>query len=248
MDTDFLFRRNRLLSSLPAGERRLLQPNLEAISLKTKDKINEAGSTLRYIHFPIDSAISMMDTEQHGRVVEVAVVGMEGCTAFNVLQGLSRAPCRTIVQIGGSAFRLAASTVLSLLERLPSLQRAFTTFNDVLFRTAIISVGCCQFHSVEQRLGRWLLAHQHRTGLSTFPFTHDFLAEQLGVQRVTVTHTLLSFQEQGVVRYGYGEIHLLNPPAIRKLSCACFPKVKSIIEQYVKQLRRVRSAPLTATR
>jgi CRP-like cAMP-binding protein len=241
MDTDLLFRRNRLLSSLPSRERKLLLPNLEAISLKTKEKINEAGSTLRYIHFPIDSAISMMDIEQHGRIVEVAVVGMEGCTGFNVLQGLSRAPCRMIVQIGGSAFRLAVSTVRSLLGRLPFLQHAFTTFNDVLFRTAVTSVGCSQFHSVEQRLGRWLLAHQHRTGLSTFPFTHDFLAEQLGVQRVTVTQALSSFQGQGVVRYGYGEIHLLKSPAMKKLSCRCFPKVKNIIEEYLKQLRRVTS-------
>ena len=240
MDTDLLLKRNHLLSSLPSRERKLLQPNLEAISLNTKDKINEAGSALRYIHFPIDSAISMMDIEQEGRAVEVAVVGMEGCTGFNVVQGLSRAPCHTIVQIGGTAFRLAASTVLSLLRRLPFLQNAFTRFNDVLFRTAVISVGCSQFHSVEQRLGRWLLAHQHRTGLSSFPFTHDFLAEQLGVQRVTVTQALSSFQEEGIVRYGYGEIHLLNPPAMAKLGCKCFPKVKAIIEQYVRDLRRSR--------
>lgn len=239
MDTDLLFKRNRLLSSLPSRERNLLQSKLEAISLKTKDKINEAGSAVRYIHFPIDSAISLMDIEQDGRVVEVAVVGMEGCTGFN--HGTSRAPCRTIVQIGGSAFRLAASTVLSLLERLPSLQHAFTRFNDVLFRTAVISVGCSQFHSVEQRLGRWLLAHQHRTGLSTFPFTHDFLGEQLGVQRVTVTQILSSLQKEGIVGYGYGEIHLLNPSAMAKRSCKCFPKVKAIIEQYVKDLRSGRS-------
>lgn len=242
METNLLVERNRLLSSLPSRERKLLQPNLEAISLQTKDKINEAGSALRYIHFPIDSAISMMDMEQEGRVVEVAVVGKEGCTGFNVVQGLSRAPCRTIVQIGGSAFRLATTTVLSLLERLPFLQNAFTRFNDVLFRTAVISVGCSQFHSVEQRLGRWLLAHQHRTGLSSFPFTHNFLAEQLGVQRVTVTQALSSFQEEGIVRYGYGEVHLLNPPAMAKHSCKCFPKVKAIIEQYVKGLSRGRSA------
>ncbi|HET8669336.1 MAG TPA: Crp/Fnr family transcriptional regulator [Candidatus Saccharimonadales bacterium] len=241
METNLLVERNCLLSSLPSRERKLLQPNLEAISLQPKDKINEAGSALRYIHFPIDSAISMMDMEQEGRVVEVAVVGMEGCTGFNVVQGLSRAPCRTIVQIGGSAFRLATTTVLSLLERLPFLQNAFTRFNDVLFRTAVISVGCSQFHSVEQRLGRWLLAHQHRTGLSSFPFTHDFLAEQLGVQRVTVTQTLSSFQEEGIVRYRYGEVHLLKPPAMAKLSCKCFPRVKAIIEQYVKELSKGRS-------
>jgi CRP-like cAMP-binding protein len=241
MDTDLLFKRNRLLSSLPSRERNLLQPNLEAISLETKDKINEAGSAVRYIHFPIDSAISLMDIEQDGRVVEVAVVGMEGCTGFNMVLGLSRAPCRTRVQIGGSAFRLADSKVLSLLERLPSLQHAFTRFNDVLFRTAVISVGCSQFHSVEQRLGRWLLAHQHRTGLSTFPFTHDFLGEQLGVQRVTVTQVLSSLQNEGIVGYGYGEIHLLNPPAMARRSCKCFPKVKAIIEQYVKELRGGRS-------
>ena len=241
MAADLPLKRNRLLSSLPSREQKVLRPNLEAVSLKTKDKINEAASTLQYIHFPIDSAISMMDIEHEGRAVEVAVVGMEGCTGFNVVQGLSRAPCRTIVQIGGTAFRVAASTVLSLLGRLPSLQRAFTKFGDVLFRTAVISVGCSQFHCVQERLGRWLLAHRHRTGLSSFPFTHDFLAEQLGVQRVTVTQVLSSFQDKGIVKYGYGEIHLLNPPGILKISCKCFPRVKTIIEQYVKDLRSLSS-------
>ena len=37
MDTNLLIRRNRLLSSLPSRERKLLQPKLEAITLKTKE-------------------------------------------------------------------------------------------------------------------------------------------------------------------------------------------------------------------
>ena len=180
MDTDLLLKRNHLLSSLPSRERKLLQPNLEAISLNTKDKINEAGSALRYIHFPIDSAVSMMDIEQEGRAVEVAVVGMEGCTGFNVVQGLSRAPCHTIVQIGGTAFRLAASTVLSLLRRLPFLQNAFTRFNDVLFRTAVISVGCSQFPFCRAEIGTLVTGSSAPHWIVQLPFHSRFSRRTTG--------------------------------------------------------------------
>src|SRR5688572_25762460 len=86
-------------------------------------------------------------------------------------------PCRTIVQVGGSMYRLG---VRWLNASVPFLLHSLIRFGAVIFRHTVISVGCSQFHSVDQRLGRWLLAHQHRTGLSTFLYTHEFLAERTG--------------------------------------------------------------------
>jgi hypothetical protein len=145
---------------------------------------------VRYLHFPVGSAISLMESQPVGGVVEVAVVGMEGCAGFTVVRGYMNGPCRVIVRVGGSAFRLALSTFMASLPRLPFLRYALSRFSATILRETMISVGCSQSHSAEQRLGRWLLAHQHRTGRSAFPFTHDFLAEQLGVQRATISEAL----------------------------------------------------------
>jgi len=78
------FDRNHILKYAPRQEREVIKEAPELVSLKTKEEINQVDSRLRYVHFPTDSAISLMDLQSSGQAVEVAGVGMEGCTAFDV--------------------------------------------------------------------------------------------------------------------------------------------------------------------
>jgi hypothetical protein len=228
--------RNRILACLPTKERKVLNEHLDLVSLRTKEELHELGSPVRHLHFPINCAISLMDFKRGGGIVEVAVVGNEGCTGSTALQGNRNALCRVLVQVGGSALRLSVPAIVKALPNLPFLQYALSRFTTTLLRASIVSVGCSQFHSVEQRIGRWLLAHQHRIGVSVFPFTHDFLAEQLGVQRVTVSEALASLQERKIIRYGYRQVELRNSRAMEKLSCECFPTVKDAIDDFLQDI------------
>jgi hypothetical protein len=228
---------NRILACLPAKEHKVLQEHLDLVSLRSREELNEVDSPIRYLHFPLDCAISLMDFKPGGGVVEVAVVGKEGCTGFTVVQGYKNALCRVLVQVGGSAFRLSAASATRILHQLPFLRYALFRFSSTVLREAVISVGCSQFHSVEQRLGRWLLANQHRTGRSVFAFTHDFLAEQLGVQRATISEALASLQEEEIIKYGYREVELNNLRRLGELSCECFPTVKEAIDQFLRDLK-----------
>src|SRR5687768_16920230 len=178
---------NRLLASLPASERAVLRPLLTLVFLQGKTEINGVGSPLRYIYFPITAVISLLTVDTSDRMVEAAVIGQEGCSASHVVNGLKASPCRALTQIAGLAYRLKVADFLRLLARLPACEQAIRRFNAVAYSHSLISVGCSTFHSVEQRLGRWLLAHRHRIGRTKLPFTQSFLAQQLGVQRVTVT-------------------------------------------------------------
>jgi hypothetical protein len=215
----------------------MVKEHLELVALRHKEELNELDSPMRYLYFPLGSAISLMDVKPGGGVVEVAVVGNEGCTGFTVLQGYKNAPCRVQVQVGGPAFRLSAQLLLRILPQLSFLRYALSRFTTAILREAIVSVGCSQFHSVEQRLGRWFLAHQHRTGRSQFPFTHDFLAEQLGVQRATISEALAELQDKKIIKYSYRQVELSNMRAMEKLSCECFPTVKETIDDFLRDLK-----------
>lgn len=228
---------NRILACLPAKEHKILKEHLDLVSLRSREELNEVDSPVRYLHFPVDSAISLQDFKSAGSVVEVAVVGKEGCTGFTVVQGYRNALCRVLVQVGGSAFRLSATSAIRTLPQLPFLRYALYRFSTTILRETIVSVGCSQFHSVEQRLGRWFLAHQYRTGVSVFPFTHDFLAEQLGVQRATISEALASLQDQKIIRYGYRQVELSNERGLEKLSCECFPTVKEAIDDFLRDIK-----------
>jgi hypothetical protein len=232
---------NHILAALPTKERRILREHLDVVTLYTKEYLNEVDTPVRYLHFPVDSAISLMDLKSGGGVVEVAAVGKEGCTGFTMVQGHSNALCRVIVEVGGLAFRLSGPVLMTTLPQLPFFRYALYRFAMTILRESIISVGCSQFHSVEQRIGRWLLAHQHRTGRSVFAFTHDFLAEQLGAQRVTITDTLAALQEKQLIRYGYREVELINVKATEQLSCECFPAVKEAIDHFLRDIKSYNS-------
>ena len=241
-------KQNRILACLPIKERKLLTEHLDLVSLRPKEELHEVGLPVRHLHFPLDSALSLMDITPGGDIVEVAAVGREGCTGSPAMQGERNALCKVLVQVGGSAFRLSVASVTKALPQLPFLRYALSRFTTTLLRTAIVSVGCSQFHSVEQRVGRWLLAHQHRTGASVFPFTHGFLAEQLGAQRVTVTETLASLQDRRIIRYGYRQVELTNARAMGQLSCECFPTVKDAIDDFLRDIKRYTNNNRTAGR
>jgi hypothetical protein len=81
---------NRILACLPSKERKTLKEAFELVSLYTKEELNEVNTPIRYLHFPVGSAISLIDSEPGGGSVEVAVVGMEGCTGSTVVQGASQ--------------------------------------------------------------------------------------------------------------------------------------------------------------
>jgi hypothetical protein len=228
---------NGILACLPSQEYKILKEGLELVSLRAKEELNEVDTPVRYLYFPVGSAISLMESQPVGGVVEAAVVGMEGCAGFTVVHGYMNAPSRVIVQVGGAAFRLAVSTFMRSLPKLPYLRYALSRFSATILRETIISVGCSQFHSVEQRLGRWLLAHQHRTGQSAFPFTHDILAQQLGVQRATIGEALARLQDRHIIKSIYRRIEICKARTMEKLSCACFPTARAAINEFLRDIQ-----------
>ncbi len=231
------FDRHQLLTMLPLSEKQALGSHAKLVMLHTKQELNLVSSPLRYLYFPLESAISVMDMEQSGRVLEVAVVGKEGCACPDVLDGLTVSPTHTIVQIGGETLRMDTATLVGILPDTPVFARMVRRFSAMLFRHAVISVGCSQWHSVEQRLARWLLAHHHRTNETVFPFTHEFLADQLGSQRVTVTEALSAFQRNDMVRYSYGKVELISIEKLRIMSCECFDLATQAIQDYLRDIR-----------
>jgi DNA-binding transcriptional regulator YhcF (GntR family) len=231
---------NELFAHLPRQEQECLRSRSEFVTVETREELNGVAKPVRHLYFPLTAAISLLYMDRSGRAVEAAVVGSEGCASPYVIEGVKDSPCRTLVQVGGSAYRLDVSDLWSVLSEVPMFERMVRRFNGVIFRHAILSLGCSQFHSVNQRIGRWLLAHHHRTGLTRLPFTHDFLAEQLGVQRVTVTNALAAFEKQKIVTYGYGQVELRNLFALKNAACECFLLAKQAIEEYLTDIKSYR--------
>lgn len=227
---------NRVLAGLPSQERALLLPTCERVEVHLGDTISKAGMPLQFVHFPLDSAISMTAWPDHEHMVEVTLTGKEGSSGSSVVLGDDRSMCTALVQIPGTAIRIPTSTIMGQMSRLPYLQAALSRHNWLLMRTAVISVGCSRFHAVSQRMARWLKAHWHRTGIETFPFSAQFLAAQVGADSHIVSGVLKAFHEENIVRNGHNKVTIQDQDKLSKQACECYELAKQAADEYLGAL------------
>ncbi len=231
------FVENRMLAVLPPQEAEILMPHMERTEAQLGDVIDQPGEPITNLYFPLRAAISLTDILPDRQTVEVTFTGLEGCSGGSFVQGSDLAVCMAMVQIGGPVVRLPAAVLMSELSRLPYLQSALQRYNALLLRHAVVSVGCNRFHSHRQRLARWLKAHWDRTGLEIFPFTMDFLAAQVGLDRNMVTEVVGDLQRQGIVIKRHHTITITDHEGLTAACCECFAICKEASGQYVTALQ-----------
>ncbi len=233
---------NRILAGLPSAERNIVEQLLDVGQVHLGDVIDWPGEAIRHLHFPIKAAISMMDVKDAAHTLDVALVGSEGCSGASIAQGSDVSPCLNIIEIGGWTVRIPAAAVTEYLPKLPYLSAALSRYNLLIMRHIVISVGCCQFHSAEQRIARWLMAHSHRAGLTVFPFTSDFLAAQVGIDPQQVRGLLEGMQQRGLITKSPKSIAISDPQALAQQSCACLQLTKDATDGYLEGLTRLSRA------
>ncbi len=239
MELNDLLAKHSILQSLPVSERQLITPSCEIVDLHLGDIIEEAGRPIQFLHFPINSAISMTNVQDQEHIVEVTVTGREGCSGASILLGDDRSPCMAMVQIHGTAIRLATAVVMDTLTSLPYLHAALARYNLLIMNIAVISVGCSQFHSPAPRLARWLKAHWQRTGLETFPFSSDFLALQVGVDSAIVKEALKEFKKQGILELGINRVIIKDQDGLEREACRCYTLAKESVDEYTEALGKL---------
>ena len=188
------FTENRILAALPSRERELLAPSFEGVDLYMGDVLNNAGESIRFVYFPLNAAISMVDAHIKEHMTDVALTGSEGCFGSFIVQGSDNAPFMAMVEVAGKAIRVPASGIIGHLPCMPYLRAAFGRYNLLITRHVAIGVGCGKFHSPAQQLTRWIMAHFHRTNMRAFPFSNDFFAAQAGIDKEVVSKVLGDLQ------------------------------------------------------
>ena len=63
------------------------------------------------------------------------------------------------------------------------------------------STVCNHRHSVQKRMCRWLLMSHDRVGTDEFQLTQEFLAQMLGVRRLSVTVAAGILKQAGFIRF-----------------------------------------------
>jgi CRP-like cAMP-binding protein len=228
---------NRLLGALGPADRRRLEPHLQAVALRSGQVLFEPGDEVDTTYFPGGHAmVSLRLTTAEGEAVEVVTIGCEGAVGGVVSLGHKPAFGQAVVQIGGTAFKIATDRLDELKRHAPAVGDLFARYADALLAQIMQSAACNALHPVEQRCARWLLFAHDRAGDRSFPLTQEALAEMLGVQRTTVTAVSRRLQDAGLIRYRRGTVEVVDREGLERAACDCYAAVEA-------HFRRLMPAP-----
>jgi CRP-like cAMP-binding protein len=229
-----LIPQNTLLNLLPEKSRRALPP-LEAVSLQSGMVLYEPDETIEYVYFPESALVSILSLGPDGSSIEVGLIGRDGMVGLPALLG-GITPYKAVVQTSGDAIRMKCGR---LNGDEYSDNKAFQTLllkytNSFLIQSTQSSLCNC-YHSLQERICRWLMVARDAARTDTLRVTHDTIARLLGTRRASVTVVVGLLQKAGLVRLSRGQITILDPVDLAGMCCECYVILKDGVRQLTTQ-------------
>lgn len=222
---------NRILQSLPERSRARILSHCSAVDLPVGTVLSQAGTQRRGVHFPETAVISTLSTFSDGATIEVANVGLEGCTGISLTLGTSVELNTDVVQVAGRARMMDAKTFTGLKSSLPDFETALFGALQGVFYQVMVSGACNATHSTTERLARWLLTMCDRSPRQEIDLTQEFLAGILGVRRATVSEASARLRDEGLIVNGRGKMRVVDPAGLRRKSCECYDLVRNAYDR-----------------
>jgi len=224
---------NKLLAALSRREQARLLPHLEPVSLRFEEVLYEPDGLIRHVYFPISGMISLVLALEDSLGAQVGRVGNEGMIGLPVFLGVPTSYTRAFVEISGEALRMKAQVFRQELRRAGTLSSLLLRYTQTLMRHSERLTACNTWHTVEQRLCRWLLVAHDRVRADQFEVTQEFLSQMLGAHRQSVTLAASSLQKAGLIRYSRGKLTILDRQGMEAAACECYWAVKEIFDRLV---------------
>ena len=219
-------RNNHILAALPLEDYEHLLPDLEPVPLPLGCTVHGAGERERYLYFLTAGIVSRVFVTENGASAEYALAGREGVIGVASFLGGESTPGEAVVLSAGYAYRLGAIALQREFQRDSALPRLLLRYTQALVaQTGQVAV-CNRFHSLEQRLCRWILSCLDRLPSSELTMTQELIAGMLGVRRVGVTEAVGKLQEAGLVHCSRGHIAVLDRPGLEARVCECYVVVR----------------------
>jgi CRP-like cAMP-binding protein len=220
--SDDAYPRNLLLQALPRRDYELLSPKLERVALMPRRVLQHAYVPIDHLYFIEDGLVSVLASTGDRNPVEVRLIGREGVVGSAALLGARVSPLRYFVQVGGSALRIGIDDLADAMAETSQLRAALNGHLHAALMQSSQSTACSLRHSLLQRLARWLLTAQERTGRDDIPITQDLLARSLGVRRASVSEAFKPLQKCGIFARERGLIRILDRARLEEIACRCY--------------------------
>ena len=143
-------------------------------------------------------------------------------------------PYRSIMQIAGQATKIKVQPLMDLFDKNIDLRNLVLRYLHLVLTQVSQSALCNRFHTLEERLCRWLMISREIIDSDEIPLTQELLSQMMGVARTGVTMTARILQQSGLIRYRRGHITILDHEALVDASCECYIIMKQEFDRFTK--------------
>jgi CRP-like cAMP-binding protein len=211
---------NKILASLPSNSRDWLQ-NLEPVKLQSGMVLYEPDEIIEHVYFLSNALVSIISMNDDGGTVEISLIGYEGMVGVPAILG-GVAPYRAIVQMGGDAYRIRGCKIYEEFRKNAFLRDLLLRYTNAFLIQIAQSSLCNCYHTLQERLCRWLLVARDAVRGDAIVMTHDVIARLLGTRRASVTVAAGLLQRAGLIKMNRGQITIVDAPGLESMACECY--------------------------
>lgn len=213
---------NGLLSALPDDEFDILRPHLVEATFKPGTILAEPGDIVETCYFPVKGMISLLSVTEQGQTIEVGYTGREGMVGLVALLGKNEILYQYMVQAYTDCLAVDAEVIHELFCQKGAFHDLVLRYLYSLLKQLAQTSVCNHFHTIEERLCRWLAVMSERSQSDRLALTQEFLSNMLGVQRTSIGLIATSLQEAGVIKYSRGIVEVRDADRLRNSACECY--------------------------
>lgn len=217
---------NRILDELPHSAQRTLDKAI--VGLAEGDEVLTPGERILYALFPSTAVCSLVMHLDSGDKAETATVGRDGFVGVPLVLGRPVSDVSCVVQVEGEAYRVSAKMVLDLRKEHEAFRRALYAYSAFRLHLASRTLACNSFHSILQRMARWLLFVHDRVGSSDLRLTHERLAAILAATRPRISQAAARLKGQGIIDYHRGTIRIVDRQRLEAIACECYGETRRL--------------------
>jgi CRP-like cAMP-binding protein len=228
-------RSNLFLNSLSAESRDLLVKQCVEVDLPVRKSLYEAENPPHYAYFLTSGIASVVTAMEDGSTAEVGLIGREGVVGSFHLLGPAKVSTSCFIQLPATALRIPFAGLVHAFRSNEEIRDRILEFVQEQAVSLSQLAGCNRLHESEERLSRWLLMAQDRTGTDVLDFTQEFLGMMLGARRTTVTVIAGVLQRSGLIEYRRGRVTILDRQNLESAACDCYQITKQLYHELYTQ-------------
>lgn len=219
---------NQLLERLPRAVRNRFLDLCSPFALVALSDLSMQEAPLSHAYFPQSGFFALLvDIETHPPLA-IGMIGNESMLGAELVLGVTKSPWRAVVQGPGSCLRLEAHVLRKAMDAMPELRELVQRSLIAHLHQQSLAAACQRFHTVSERLARWLLMSQDRAHADRLHLTQALIAQMLGVRRVGVSGVASEFQRRGLIEYHRGELTVLDRRGLQHAACNCYAADKRL--------------------